>query len=254
MNTQTVYIGIDDTDAPDYHIGTGRLTRDLAAEFAAKYSFIEHYSVLRHQLFLDERIPYTSHNSPAIITMDLPADKTVNLENLADFFASGIKRIASPEASPGLCMIKAEDCDDNIQNFGIRAAHKVLEKTEAINTARGNCILLELGGTGRGIIGALAATGLTAQGSCGRYLEVDGKLRGYDSPISVTALRQLGLDVVLVDKKASPIHPGAMVMLENWPRPRRIGGRPVLFVEEGSIGMVPFDKKGKKENDEPGHD
>ncbi|MDK2890060.1 MAG: hypothetical protein PWR21_692, partial [Methanoculleus sp.] len=59
----TIYLGIDDTDTRESR-GTGRLARMIATELARSYTVT---GVTRHQLFVHPAVPYTSHNSSAVI-------------------------------------------------------------------------------------------------------------------------------------------------------------------------------------------
>lgn len=59
----TLYLGIDDTDTRESR-GTGRLARMIARELSRSYPVM---GVTRHQLFVHPSIPYTSHNSCAVI-------------------------------------------------------------------------------------------------------------------------------------------------------------------------------------------
>ncbi|MDD4254161.1 MAG: ABC transporter substrate-binding protein, partial [Methanofollis sp.] len=59
----TVYVAMDDTDNLESR-GTGRLARNVAAALSETYDI---YGVTRHQLFFNEAIPYTSHNSCAVV-------------------------------------------------------------------------------------------------------------------------------------------------------------------------------------------
>ena len=63
-----IYIGMDDTDNLESR-GTGHLARTIAQELAAEYQLL---GVTRHQLLVDERVPYTSHNSSAVIELEVP--------------------------------------------------------------------------------------------------------------------------------------------------------------------------------------
>ena len=62
----TILVSIDDTDNLDSR-GTGRLARAIADTLAADYSI---YGVTRHQLYVHPDIPYTSHNSCAVIHIE----------------------------------------------------------------------------------------------------------------------------------------------------------------------------------------
>ena len=84
----TILVGIDDTDNPESR-GTGRLARAIAETLTADYPV---YGVTRHQLYVHPDIPYTSHNSCAVIHLETNGnadiDKifaTVQKVMLADF-------------------------------------------------------------------------------------------------------------------------------------------------------------------------
>ena len=64
-----VLLGLDDTDILGHKPGTGRLARDLAAHLADTFP-VRAAGVVRHQLLVDPRIPYTSHNSPACVILE----------------------------------------------------------------------------------------------------------------------------------------------------------------------------------------
>jgi hypothetical protein len=58
-----IYIGLDDTDNKTSR-GTGRLARAIAESLAERYAV---RGITRHQLLVDPRVPYTSHNSSATL-------------------------------------------------------------------------------------------------------------------------------------------------------------------------------------------
>src|SRR5665213_3908053 len=93
-------IGIDDTDN-DTSPGTGQLARRLAAEAVRRGA--THRGITRHQFLVDDRIPYTSHNSGACIAIDWPGTES-DLE-----FASDLITEWSAEGSdPGICIAAAD--------------------------------------------------------------------------------------------------------------------------------------------------
>lgn len=61
-----IYVGLDDTDTKDSR-GTGRLARSIALALSTKYHI---FGVTRHQLFVHPDIPFTSHNSSAVIHVE----------------------------------------------------------------------------------------------------------------------------------------------------------------------------------------
>ncbi|HNT36819.1 MAG TPA: hypothetical protein PKH07_17655, partial [bacterium] len=141
-----ILIGVDDTDN-ETSIGTGRFARDLS-EALVKAGLGTAHGVTRHQLLVDSRIPYTSHNSAAAIlfeTSDVDAAARCCRGFYADNFHSG--------SDPGLCI--AEDACSCLTEFGRAAQREILTKSQAFDLAYASgCILEEHGGTGDGIIGA----------------------------------------------------------------------------------------------------
>ena len=63
-----VLLGVDDTDVLGHKPGTGRLARDLGAHLEHR-RLARLVGVVRQQLLVDPRIPYTSHNSPACLIL-----------------------------------------------------------------------------------------------------------------------------------------------------------------------------------------
>lgn len=68
-----VYIGFDDTDTRDSDFGTGKVARRFEKKLPEGCRL---WGVIRQQLLVDERIPYTSHNSSACAVIDVPDSAT----------------------------------------------------------------------------------------------------------------------------------------------------------------------------------
>ena len=62
-----VYVGFDDTDNHESDYGTGKLTRHFENLLPEGCSL---WGVVRQQLLVDDRIPYTSHNSAACAVLE----------------------------------------------------------------------------------------------------------------------------------------------------------------------------------------
>src|SRR6185436_7241085 len=114
--------------------------------------------ITRHQLLVDSRIPYTSHNSAACLLADTTAE---HLDDLKRFCGDFLQRESAPGSDAGLCLAAWEQVTDEVMRFGARAKVEVLTQAEASRLADGSGAYLEgLTGTGGGVIGALAAVGL----------------------------------------------------------------------------------------------
>ncbi len=164
-----IFVCIDDTDSLDSR-GTGELADVLARE-VEKRSWGQCGSITRHQLFVHEDIPYTSHNSSMCFTAHMEEKL---LATFRDFAADFLVRESAEGSDPGLCIVVAERLaePEMLIDFGYRAKRSVLTMADASDLAsRLGVHLSSHGGTGRGIIGALAGVGLRLGGN-------DGRLRG----------------------------------------------------------------------------
>ncbi|MBJ6725066.1 hypothetical protein [Geomesophilobacter sediminis] len=162
-------ICIDDTDDLDTP-GTGELAESIAAGITAA-GWGTCGAVSRHQLLIHPEVPFTSHNS----AMCFPAQISDHLlEAVTDYCVSVLLAQSAPVADPGLCVLVPERLPQPaaLIEYGYRAKKVVLGKEEAYKTAAAQGIhLSEHGGTGQGVIGALAGAALRLTGN-------DGRLKG----------------------------------------------------------------------------
>lgn len=216
-----VYIGIDDTDNLESR-GTGRLARAIAEELSAASVLL---GVTRHQLLVDPRIPYTSHNSSAAITLE--TDGKTNLQSLFEQVRASMLADFIPGSDPGLCLATAQAAPA-LSAFGRRAQQEVVTQAEALALAQDHQVLLAgLGGENTGVIGALAAVGLAAGGEDGRYLLV-GRSRQLSGLLEPSAILAAGIEAVLT-QDGRPVGEG--LILADKLRPARRGSKPILYVE-----------------------
>ncbi len=172
-------ISFDDTDNLET-LGTGH----LLARFLGTLS-VETGYITRHQLFVDERVPFTSHNSAMCATVDGDIDVGELIARAGRF----LERERSEGSDPGLCIADMQAVADAelLIEWGRRAKSEVLAKADAYDLAqRCGVHLSEHGGDGQGVVGALAAVGLRLSGN-------DGRVRGKAIIESVgTAQRMTG--------------------------------------------------------------
>jgi hypothetical protein len=224
-----IYVGIDDTDTLGSR-GTGRLARTIAGELALKY---EIFGVTRHQLFVHPAIPFTSHNSCAVIHAKAPQSamedifSTTKKIMLADFIEG---------SDPGLAISFTEQITSAAVAFGQDAKTLIVTQQRALSVA-GNCgIRVEgLGGTNGGIIGAVAGIGLASLGNDGRFL-LKGKNRELSGLRSVSEITDSGIDQILT-LQGDEVSEGNVRILKNA-TPSFIHGKAVLFVEKNDDCMV----------------
>jgi hypothetical protein len=224
-----IYVGIDDTDSLESR-GTGRLARTIAAEIGIKY---EIFGVTRHQLFVHPDIPFTSHNSCAVIHAQAPKTAMPEIFDTAkklmlDDFVVG--------SDPGLAIASSEQTAPAVVAFGQDAKCMIVTQQRALSVASNCGIQVEgLGGTNGGIIGAVAGIGLASIGNDGRFL-LKGKNRELTGTRSVQEIFGAGIDQILTLQGGS-ILDGKIVIRKNA-TPSFIHGKAVLFVEKKIDGMV----------------
>ena len=219
------YIGIDDTDVIGKP-GTGRCARNIVTVLSTTCAIL---GVTRHQLFVSPTIPYTSHNSSAVIHVGT----THSEESIPELFNT-VKETLQVHfmvgSDPGLVVVPRERVDSEIVNFGKRAKTEVLTKSEAFDLAQRKDILLEgLGGTNDGVIGALAGVGLAATGEDGRFL-LKGANRSAKGVLDVGTLLNAGIDEIATLDDVL-VHAGFVDTLGKPPRPAFRRGKAVLYVE-----------------------
>jgi hypothetical protein len=219
-----LYLAIDDTDMPD-SIGTGRLAREIAEEITTRYPVL---AVTRHQFCVHPDIPYTSHNSGAVIHVSGISDDDLTL--LTEQVISIMKNRFVQGSDPGLCLARREQITAPLIVFGQDAKSKVLTQEQARKLAAHlNIRLYGLGGTNGGIIGALAGVGLAATGFDGRFLQI-GTIREHPGQTDVSTLLASGIEAVLaVDGRE--LQSGA-IQVKKFPQPAVIFGKAFLLVEE----------------------
>jgi hypothetical protein len=165
-----ILVCLDDTDNLESR-GTGELASLLAGaleEFGwGKSSFIT-----RHQLLVHPDIPYTSHNSSMCFAARL--ENSCPPSRFIDYAGEFLQRESAPGSDPGLCVVLPELLPDPelLIDYGRSAKQRVLDKRSAYDLARELGVhLSEHGGSGQGVVGALAGTGLRLGGN-------DGRLKG----------------------------------------------------------------------------
>ncbi len=169
-------ISFDDTDNLESP-GTGHLLENFRSLIRERGWGVSQ-RISRHQLYVHEDVPYTSHNSSMCFVLEtttgLPADGAGVIDLLEREAASFLRAGSAPGSDPGLCILDCASLADcaRLIEFGRSAKTTVLSKENAYDTARLCGVRLsEHGGTGDGIIGALAGCALRLEGE-------DGRLRG----------------------------------------------------------------------------
>jgi tRNA(Ile2) C34 agmatinyltransferase TiaS len=212
---------MDDTDNKTSR-GTGRLARAVAAALSEQ---LKVWGVTRHQLLVDPRVPYTSHNSSNVI--HFLAEGSVDLVALADAAQAIMLADFQEGSDPGLCV--TQTVTPEMVAFGHRAKTELVLQAEARAIAsRSVCILRGLGGTQDGVIGALAGIGLASTGEDGRFVLV-GRSRELEGRQTVQAI--VGCGIAEVRTMNGQVLNDGLVETEGKVRPAFREHQPILFVK-----------------------
>jgi tRNA(Ile2) C34 agmatinyltransferase TiaS len=222
------FIGIDDTDNHESR-GTGHLARVMATALAQDFRV---HGVTRHQLLDDERVPKTAKNSCAGIIFE---GDPYPLEEIAMYARKVMLDDYQPESDPGLCV--ATDVSNEIISYGMRVQREFITQEVPRQLAATHYIHLEgLGGDEGGVIGALAAVGLAAQGNDGRYVMV-GSIRDLEGLLPISDVLAAG--IVSVKTMDGESVTEGMIQTDKM-RPARRNRQPILFVEKQDNYWLPL--------------
>jgi hypothetical protein len=220
-----ILLGIDDTDTLET-AGTNQLARRLAEVMPPGF---ECTLILRHQLFFDPRVPYTSQNGCASLLIRRQPGRRAG--ELLPVLQAEMRAWYVPGSDPGLCL--AERVSPAITEFGRRCQRDVVRQSEARALAGREGLHLEgFGGTEDGVIGALAGVALLAGGDDGRVVHLAGWRwpDPFAGPQTVEDIRARGVEEIRADDGAGRIEHGTVDVGKHL-RPNYRGGRVVLFVE-----------------------
>lgn len=186
------YLCIDDTDDAVKSIGTGQIASMIYDALRDRGSVMR-YHITRHQLLLDPRIDYTSHNS----AMCMEGSTELSADEIWKISEEYLLRMRAETSNPGMCLyIPPETPDEELLcRFGRKAKEQVLMIEDALEAAE-KTSGVRLGapaGNGNGQIGALAGIGLRLGGNDGTFR---GKIK-FDRKVVCTAgemKKRLGIE------------------------------------------------------------
>ena len=233
------YLCIDDTDNLETK-GTGWLS-ECACNEMADLGLATFSPISRHQLFIHEDVPYTSHNS----SMCVEVEDCANPDAVINYMQTFLEQNGAPGSDPGLCMAPESLSAESRRRlilFGKEAKCTVLNKGLAYALARELDIhLSEHGGTGDGVVGALAGVGLRMEGDDGRYRGwLHLGLEGTSMPAGEIA-RLCGADHIQ-DEMGIQLEPDSSVLLQNRIKLIRRNSLPVLLARptepDGSMRLL----------------
>jgi len=222
-----ILIGIDDTDNLE-SIGTGELAEMIANHIEEK-NWGKCSKVTRHQLLVHPDIPYTSHNSSMCFGAEV---ESKYIDSIIEFACDFLRQESAPESDPGLCIAVLDKIKspEKLMDFGRRAKREVLTKEEAYETAKLLDIhLSEHGGSGQGVIGALAGAGLRMTGNDGRFKGWQKNEAGRSIFKAVELQSIFKIDQIKsIDD--SPVCEGDLIKIDEKIKTVLLGGKSVLLV------------------------
>lgn len=238
MEKFKTYIAIDDTDEVGYFISTGEICEHIVKHINTNYSRTT--PITRHQLYLHDAIPYTSHNSSMCFTCELDRK---DFEEVKAFILEYVSHISALSSSGGVAMVFEKDIinPNSFIEYGINAKNKVLHKDLAYSIAKEqNVFLQEIKNEGNGIIGALAGVALRFSGN-------DGRLRGkitLDTPVMFPTelLAKNVIDDIEVIN-ANEVIPSKKIVCNNGLKWILKQNKRVLLVEETHECYRPLNKE-----------
>ena len=187
-------ISIDDTDNVESR-GTGDVAELLAAGLE-EARLARCGRVTRHQLLVHPDIAYTSHNSAMCFPAEIAAGDLAVVTSRCE---TALQEESAEGSDPGLCIVALERLTRpaELVGYGRAAKSRVIDKDEAFRTAADLGVhLSEHGGSGIGVIGALAGAGLRLSGDDGRFKGKFAIAGDADGVAGVAAIRSCGVDEV----------------------------------------------------------
>ncbi len=226
-NERILLIGLDDTDNLESR-GTGFLARCLGEELEKRGMAVP-LSISRHQLLVDPRVPYTSHNSSLCIRAELLDD----IESVTTLSRDFTLERSAEGSDVGVCTIMEEDVSEELVEYSWSAKTTVLDQEMARKLADKLGIrLAALRGTGDGIIGALAAVGLRSTNKDGRFPWLPGIRDVAEGKYTTRDLySRTALEAVKTLDGAVPSE-SYSIFVTDWTRAVMFDGKATLLVEE----------------------
>jgi len=198
------------------------------------------FGVTRHQLYVHPDIPYTSHNSNAVIHVE--ADGAEAMDHLFETAEEVMLGDFLEGSDPGLAVASDDQVTSSLIAYGQDAKCTVLTQDRARTLAKNLGIRLKgLGGTEDGVIGSMAGLGLAYGKSDGRFLQ-KGNIRDIISSCPVEKLFESGIDEVCSFDGRQFSTGTVFFRPEKPPRPCPVCGKTVIFVRE-EAGRLMEDKR-----------
>lgn len=222
-----IFLCIDDTDNIESR-GTGELAAIIASSIEEK-GWGKCAFITRHQLFVHPDVPYTSHNSSMCFEADI---NEAYFESIISYASNFLENESAEGSDPGLCVVVKENITEpeTLIEFGKKAKRKIITIKEAYDLASILKVhLSEHGGTGQGVIGALAGVGLRMSGNDGR-LKGKIKLNSETCIESVQYIKARTCFDIVKDIKGSELKDNEMIKIGESLKAVYLNGKATLLV------------------------
>lgn len=209
-----LYICVDDTDDLTKSTSTGKIADLISSRIEELGGRLEQ-GITRHQLLLHEDIAYTSHNSSMCMVLNMEGGDLSDIMKAAEEI---LLANMAETSDPGLCLCRLDQVKepDKLIAYGRRAQKEVISKEEAYRLADeiGGIILQEYGGTGIGVIGALAGVGLRLSGCDGTFRGSKGEEYAGQTDTAGQWKKRMGIQQV-VDFQGNQLRDQQQVTVEK---------------------------------------
>ena len=191
-----VYVCFDDTDVLGADRGTGKLVRWFTERLPEGCTT---WGVVRQQLIVHPDVPYTSHNSSGCAVIDVP-DASF-LPGLAELGAAHIAEHFMEGSDPGLCVApETADFAPLSPSATGRRSRSSRRTTRARPPRPPGCTCPATAARTTASSAPSPASGLTAGGWAGRFVDYRVPLRGFSAITTVGEVEAAGITVVAVDR------------------------------------------------------
>lgn len=222
--TRRIVVAIDDTDGPE-GAGTVDLARRVATEVEAS-GLGRSLGVTRHRCLASPDAASAPPSTAAAVLIETEATTDAIEACVRDVVVQG----CAPGSHPGLAILERRAPGVAVA-FARRVQNGPVSGAEAERIASMASIRLRrLGGSGEGIVGALAAGTLRFEGNDGWFVGLPGTT-GLPPRMRVADIYAAApLDVVLDEASGKPAPEDAVVEVSGPLSPRLIDGRAMLLV------------------------
>ncbi len=228
-----VTVCIDDTDRPGDR-STARLALGILEVLGGRYrchSLTIHPHLSAPGLTWEEK----GNHSACMRFVDEPG---LNLDDLVHEVHCLVLEDWREGSHPGLCA--GREIPVEVQEFAQRSRLQKLTIQQAQTVAARCGLVLEgLGGTGRGVIGALAGAGMAAAGGPGTYLQLGPKPSELSGLISPRKLGRLGVERFLDATTGQDVEVRPLWVYRKL-HPAMVEGEPVVYVQTTDSGALAF--------------